>query len=75
MCTPSATKSIQRLLRQLLLDSPVDVRCARRQAAETGGEGVDFYLLEGRRAVGLLVQHVVGAIEAQHDRLQEQSAL
>lgn len=49
----------------------MDVWRARREAPETGGEGVDFYLLEGRRAVGLLVQHVVGAVEAQHDGLRD----
>lgn len=50
-------------------DLPVDLCRVGGQTPETGGKGVDFYLLHRWRAITFLVKHVVGAVEAQHDGL------
>lgn len=51
------------------LHLPVDLCCAGGQTPETGSKSVDFDLLHSWRSVLLLVQHVVRAVEAQHDGL------
>lgn len=50
-------------------DLPVDLCCVGGQTPEAGSKGVDFYLLHRWRAFTFLVEHVVRAVEAQHDGL------
>lgn len=66
---PAGPVYVLQLHTMWLADPPVHVGRVGGQAPETGRKSVDLHLLHGRRPVVLLVQHVVRAVEAQHDGL------
>lgn len=59
----------------LMTDLPVQFWRAWWETSETGSDRVDFYLLQRRGPVLCLVQHVVGPVETQHDRLERRKRL